>query len=559
MVQTWTLGGLADQAARRWPDRELMAFQGRRWTFGQAQQEIDRLARGLIGLGVGKGENVAFWMTNRPEWVFSMFALAKVGAVMVPINTRFRTVDLEYVVRQSDSTTLIAVERSGPIGFWDMVLEAAPEIRGQDPRRVISSTFPALQRVVALGDGPVEGAISWEDLLEAGRGVSAADLKRRQEDVQPDDTLFIMYTSGTTGFPKGVMHGHNVIRNIEVTADKLKVASDDCTIMYLPLFHAFGYFEGPLMCYLTGSRMVLTETFDPAEVLGLIESERGTILHGFDTHWQDLIDHPDFARRDVGCVRTGLLAAGLPSTVPVAERVNQRWCRTVTGWGMTEVMPAATVSHAEDTFEHATATSGRPNDGYECRIVDPTTGRRQPVGVPGEMLIRGFAVMQGYYKKPEETAKALDAEGWFHTGDMGVELPDGYIRFLGRYKEMLKIGGENVDPVEVEAYFLNHPAVSRVQIVGVPDQRLSEVPVAFVVLKPDVRADEEGLRAFARGKLASFKVPSRFFFVGEYPMTSSGKVQKFKLREMARARLGIDAPDIEQPATGELEAPLRSG
>jgi fatty-acyl-CoA synthase len=537
-----TLGALANQAAERFGNREYQYFEGKRWTYAETQVEIDRVARGLIGLGIQPGDKVSLWMTNRPEWTHIMFALAKIGAIMVPINTRLRTSDVEYIFRQSDTSTIITMEQSGPIRYLDMVLELCPELGEQDKAEISCAAFPKLKRVLSTGDQSLAGVYAWQEMLDAGDGVSAAALLEREAQVKPDDTVFIMYTSGTTGFPKGVMHCHNIIRNAIMSVDTMEITEEDCTIMYLPLFHAFGYYEGPLNCYASGSRMVLTETFDPGEILALIEGERGTIIHGFDTHWQDLMDHPDFHSRDLESLRTGILAAGLPSTVPVAERANREVCSTVTAYGMTEVMPGALMGRVNDTFEHATATSGAASEGYEVEVKDLPTGKTLPPGTNGEICVRGYAVMQGYYEKPEETAKTIDPEGWLHSGDLGVLEKDGNIRFLGRYKEMLKIGGENVDPVEVEAFFLNHEAVNKVQIVGVPDRRMSEIPVAFVVLESGKQAQAEDLAAFAKGKMASFKLPRHYLFVDEYPMTSSGKVKKFELRKIAASELGIEAP-----------------
>ncbi len=539
-MEAKTLGELANLTTERYGDRECLYFEGTRWSFKETQTEIDRVARGLIALGIRPGEKVSLWMTNRPEWVHIMFALAKIGAIMVPINTRLRTADVEYIFRQSDTSTIITMEQSGPIRYLDMVLELCPELNEQDRTEFSCEAFPELKRVLSMGDQRPPGVYSWQEMLDASGTVSAGALREREAQVKPEDTVFIMYTSGTTGFPKGVIHCHNVIRNVTVTSKEMAITDQDCTVMYLPLFHAFGYYEGPLVGYITGSRMVLTELFDPGEVLELIEAEGATIIHGFDTHWQDLMDHPDFQSRDLSSLRTGILAAGLPSTVPVAERANREICKTVSAYGMTEVMPGALMGCADDTFEHSTTTSGAATDGYEVEVKDPQSGETLPPGKNGEICIRGYAVMKGYYKKPEETAKTIDSEGWLHSGDLGVRHEDGNIRFLGRYKEMLKIGGENVDPVEVEAFFLKHEAVNKVQVVGVPDRRMSEVPVAFVVLESGSRAQAEDLAAFAKGKMASFKIPRHFIFVDEYPMTSSGKVKKFELRKTAANTLGIE-------------------
>lgn len=547
-MEATTLGALSNLTRERFGDREFLYFQGARWSFAETQVDIDRVARGLMGLGIQSGEKVSLWMTNRPEWIHVMFALAKIGAIMVPINTRLRTADVEYIIHQSDTSTIITMEQSGPIRYLDMVLELCPELSEQGRTKVSCKAFPELKRVLSIGDQHPMGIYSWQEMLEASAGVSTAALREREAQVKPEDTVFIMYTSGTTGFPKGVMHCHNIIRNATTTSNRMAMTEEDCTVMYLPLFHAFGYYEGPLACYVTGSRMVLTETFDPEEVLELIETEKGTVIHGFDTHWQDLMDHPQFRTRDLTSLRTGFLAAGLPSSVAVAERANREMCRTVTGYGMTEVMVGAALSHPGDTFEHSTRTSGAPADGYEIEIKDLQSGKTLAPGINGEICIRGFAVMKGYYKKPEETAKTIDSEGWLHSGDLGVQDEDGYIRFLGRYKEMLKIGGENVDPVEVEAFFLRHEAVNKVQVVGVPDRRMSEIPVAFVVLERDCSARAEEMAAFAKGKLASFKIPRHFLFVEEFPMTSSGKVKKFELRKTAADMIGIETVNREDPA-----------
>lgn len=547
-MEATTLGALANLTTERFGDREFLCFQGARWSFTETQVEIDKVAHGLIALGIQPGEKVSLWMTNRPEWVHIMFALAKIGAIMVPINTRLRTADVEYIFRQSDTSTIITIEQSGPIRYLDMVLDLCPELKEQDRRELSCEAFPELKRVLSIGDQHAMGVYSWQEMLDASDEVSAATLREREAQVQPEDTVFIMYTSGTTGFPKGVMHCHNIIRNVTMTSGEMEITEEDCTVMYLPLFHAFGYYEGPLTCYVTGSRMVLTESFDPGEVLELIEAERGTVIHGFDTHWQDLMDHPQFPSRDLTSLRTGILAAGLPSTVPVAERANRELCKTVTAYGMTEVMPGALLGCVGDTFEHSTTTSGAPTDGYEVEVKDLQSGETLPPGKTGEICIRGYAVMKGYYKKSEETAKTIDSEGWLHSGDLGLRSEDGNIRFLGRYKEMLKIGGENVDPVEVEAFFLRHEAVNKVQVVGVPDRRMSEIPVAFVVLESGRNAQAEELAAFAKGKMASFKIPRHFIFVEEYPMTSSGKVKKFELRKTAAGLLGIETASRDASA-----------
>jgi len=535
-----TIGAMLDRAAARFGTREALTYAGRRWSFQELKADCDRAARGLMQCGMQPGEKVSLWLPNRPEWLHAMFAVAKIGAVLVPINTRFRVTDLEYVLRQSDSTTLITVDRSGPMSYLDMVRELLPELDTcAAPQALRAAAFPALRRVIVVSTPAYPGTLRWEDMVLAGDVVSAGQLHARQRAVEPDATTLIMYTSGTTGFPKGVMHNHNVVRNVTDEANRMAVRATDVILMYLPLFHAFGLYEGPLMSVVTGARQVLMEQFEPGAALRLLASERATIMHGFDTHFHDIMTHPDCAQTDRSSLRLGLLAAGLASSAPVARQAQRLLGPTVSGWGMTEVGVGAALGYPTDTEDDRCLASGAALPGYEFKIIDPTTGCTVPSDTSGELCCRGYGVMQGYYNKPEETAKVVDAEGWLHSGDMATIREDGTMRFLGRYKEMLKVGGENVDPIEVEARLLQHPAVSQVQVVGVPDARLQEVACACVILQPGVQVEPEALLAGCRGQIASFKIPRHVLYMQEYPMTSSGKVQKFKLRDMSIEALAL--------------------
>jgi len=538
-----TLGSLVDDAAHRFGWREALYFQGQRWSFAQLQKEVNCAARGLIHLGIQPGEKVSLWMPNRPEWLHILFAVAKIGAVLVPINTRFRTADLEYVVRQSDTTTLITVDRSGPVDYLDMVRQVCPEIEYGNPKDLRTEKFPELSRILILGDRQYPGTHPWADIMAVADSIPQREVERRQQRVDPDDTVLIMYTSGTTGFPKGVMHNHNVVRTATDAATRMGMTPRDVILMYLPLFHAFGFYEGLLMFMLSGARMVLTSTFDPEEALKLIEQERVTVLNGFDTHFYELTNHPNCLATDRSSLRTGLFAAGMSSSEPVARRAQKLLCPTITAWGMTEVGCGAARSFLDSSEDDRCLGSGYPLPGYEFKAIDPATGEAVPPGAIGELCVRGYAVMQGYYKKPEETAKAVDSEDWVHTGDVVTIRDDGFIRFFGRYKELLKVGGENVDPAEVEAFLLCHPSVSKVQVVGVPDPRLSEVACACVVPREGHQVTADDLISFCRGKLASFKLPRYTLVMQEYPMTSSGKVQKFRLRELALEALGLTASE----------------
>jgi fatty-acyl-CoA synthase len=530
-------GDLPREAAARWGDREALFFQGRRWSFRQAAEEVDRAAKALLALGVEPGEHVGLWLGNRPEWVWLMFALARVGAVQIPINTRLRSQEIGYVLRQSRSRMLITCERSGPANLLGIVAERLPGLAGQRPEALAVADLPELRRIVAVGECAQRGVLRWDDALRRGASIPDADLERRAAAVDPDGHLFIMYTSGTTGFPKGVVHTHNIVRNVEDRGNRMGMTQDDAILMFLPLFHVFGYGDGPVSSLLPGARMVLTEGFDPDECLELVQSERPTISYGFDTHFKDLLETQARTPRDVSSLRLVFTVAGMRSSNPIAKRVNEVLCPTISGFGMTECYVGAALSFPSSTLAQRTEDSGYPAPGYEVRVVDPDTGTDQPPDVPGEIWVRGYGIMEGYFEKPEETAKALDADGWLHSGDMGLMRPDGHLRFMGRYKDMLKVGGENVDPMEVEGFLLEHPGVHQVAIVGFPDERLGEVGVAFVQPRADARPRPEELIAWCKGRIAGFKVPRHVLLVEEFPMTSSGKIQKAKLREQALQQL----------------------
>jgi fatty-acyl-CoA synthase len=533
-------GDLPAAAAARWGDREALVFRDRRYTFRQIAAEVDRVARGLIAVGVRPGEKVAIWLLNCPEWIFAMFALARIGAVHVPINTRFRTVDLAQVLERSNTSTLITHDVSGPVDYLGMVRELARLDDAGGDRRVRSARLPDLERVIVVSDGTHAGTWSWPELLAAAGAVDAATLTAREGVVRPSDTVFIMYTSGTTGFPKGVMRDHTLLAHLVDRYRRLQSTERDVFVNYLPLFHVFGYIEGPLGSLLTGYRQILTDSFDPDEALDLIEREGATHIDGFETHLKLLIDAQEARPRDLSTLRTGVIAGGTASATPLVYRARKVLAplRHLTAYGMTEVGATISLSFLDSTEEQACEASGAPCEGFEVRVIDPETGRDQPRGTPGEVVVRTRYLMQGYYRDPEATARAVDADGWFHTGDAGILRADGHLRFVGRYKDMIKVGGENVDPTEVESYLATYPGVQQAAVVGYPDARLGEVGVAWIQAAPGATPAADDLIAFCRGRIASFKIPRHVFVVGELPMTSSGKVQKARLRDDARERLG---------------------
>lgn len=544
------IGDLPDLMACDFGAREGLRCGATSYTFHEIAAHVDQAAKGFIALGIGKGDHVALWLNNRAEWIYCLFALAKIGAVIVPVNTRFRVNDLTYVLRQSNARALIAQEHGGTVDYLSLIREAVSLPATGD--MLIDPDFPSLRHVVLLGDGPQGGCVLWESLLQMGTGVSDAALSEAQAAVSADDPVIIMYTSGTTGFPKGVMHNHSLLDLLAERVAALKLTDKDVILNYLPLFHVFGLTEAALASMLTGARQVLTETFDGDESVRLIESEGASVMHGFDTHMKDLVDAQERLGCDVSSLRTGIFSAGMHSSEPIVRRGLQILAplKSVTGYGMSELGVGAMLGSLDDTDDQRCAASGQPFGGYECRIVDPETGRDQSVGEPGEILMRGPGLMLGYYQNEEATRASYDADGWFHTGDMGCWRDDGYVRFLGRYKDMLKVGGENVDPAEVEALLASHEHVQAATVVGLPDPRLAEVAVAYICLKPGGEADSDAILDYCRGKIASFKLPRYVFFMDELPMTPSGKVIKVELRGRAEQ----DAAAAQAKAEAEADA-----
>ena len=530
-------GDLADAMAARFPSAEALVDGDLRLSFSELAARIDDAAKRLIAAGVAPGENVALWLNNQAEWMFIAFAVQKIGAVLVPLNTRFRTRDLAYVLAQSDSVMLITHDISGPVGYLDMVREAAtlPE----SGTVVVDANFPSLRGVVIVDDDesstPRPGTLSWRDLEARGAAVSDQILADRAGAVDPDAVTFIMYTSGTTGFPKGVMHSHKLIRNVEERGYRMGMSHNDVILNYLPLFHAFGYSEGALLSLITGAKQVLTRGFDPDECLDLIVAEKATVIHGFEAHMKGLTEAQEASPRDLSSLRCGIFAAGMLSATPITTRGARVLApiKNISGFGMTETWIGVALCSIDDDAFHRCETSGYPGIGYEIRVVDPDTNVECAIGEPGELQVRGYSLMLGYYNKPEDTAASYTDDGWFKTGDTVMWLERGYIRLVGRHKDMLKVGGENVDPMETEALLLEHPGVHQVAVVGLSDAAMSEVAVAYIERAPGTDLTEDAVIAFCRGQVASFKIPRHVVFVDAFPMTASGKIRKADLRDDA--------------------------
>ncbi len=532
------LGDLPGRAARRWGERPAVHFGQHTENYAEFAANVDRLAKGLMAIGVASGDHVAVWMTNRPAWLHLLYAVPRIGACLVPLNTRYRSDDMAYTVINSESRVLVTVDRSGPIDYGELLAAARPRIEGSGRlQTIVTLTDPsrAAGERSTIGSGRAD-ELDWEGLLDAGRSVTDADLARRAAAVDPDQLMMLAYTSGTTGNPKGVMHSHRPVRNMRERAMLLGHQMTDVQLNFLPLFHIYSLSEVAVMAMLTGAAQVLFETFDPHEVLDAVANRAGTVLHGFDSHWGDLLAAQAERPREMSSLRIGSLPAGMASTVPIARQVQQVFCPTISGFGMSECWAFICCSHPSHSEEQRSEASGYPMDGVEIEIRNPETGAVLGHDQPGQLYIRNYTVTSGYWANPEATAAALDDDGWFDTGDMASIRPDGHLVFIGRYKDMLKVGGENMSPAEVEGYLLEMAGVAEAAVVAYPDARLAEVPVAYVVRTKDggeTLPTEDDLIEPLRGRIASYKIPRAVLFVDELPMTPSGKVRKVELRARA--------------------------
>lgn len=530
-------GLLPTHAANNWRDSSALVYGGKDYSFGETLRLTDHAARGLIALGVEKGDRVALLLTNRPEFVFALYAILKIGAIAVPLNTRYRQNDLAHAVQFAECKALIALDRSGPIDYLELVASVMPDAATVSGR-LHAAEFPFLEHVIMIGDRHLPWMLPWDGLLDAGNRIDVDVLAARADAVKPDDTCLIIYTSGTTGSPKGVMHNHSALRSCHERVRRWAVPSGSTVVNYLPMFHAYGLSEVVFAAMITGSRQIIMDGFDADQALDLIEQHRADIVHGFDTHYLDLLRALAARPRDVSSLRFGTFPSGMESSIAVAREVQARLCPTVTGFGMSETWAWVAITDRDDGHDQRCASSGKPLKDLEIRIAAPGSSSPVPPGQPGEILFRGYTLMQGYYRDPEATRNAFTADGWFRSGDQGILRPDGFIQFQGRYKEMLRVGGENVSAAGVEAELMAlAPAISQVAVVPYPDTRLGEVVVAYVVARPGQTLTEDDIKAACRGKIASFKIPRHVVFVSDLPMTASGKVQRTILREQARSDL----------------------
>ncbi|MBK9712803.1 MAG: AMP-binding protein [Kouleothrix sp.] len=539
-----TIGDLLDRQAARFGERDALIHveHGVRYTYGEFRDECNRVAKGLIALGIRKGDHVGIWATNYAEWVVAQFATAKIGAVLVTVNPSYRTHELEYLLKQSDASTLLLIDSFKTSDYVGMINELIPELRESEPGDLHSAKFPQLQRVIFIGQERHAGMLQWSDLAALGTSVSDVELARRQAECGPDEVINIQYTSGTTGFPKGAMLTHfNIVGDAFYIAECMRFTEQDRLCIPVPFYHCFGCVLGTLCCVTHGAAMVIpSEYFDPLKALTAVEKESCTGLHGVPTMFIAELQHPDFAKFSFPALRTGIMA-GSPCPIEVMKQVVERMgaAEITIAYGQTESSPVITQTRTDDPIELRVSTVGRALPNVAVKIVDPETGQELPPGQQGELCTRGFIVMKGYYNLPEATTKAIDPDGWLHTGDLATMDERGYCKITGRLKDMIIRGGENIYPREIEEFLYTNPKVADVQVVGVPDLKYGEEVMAWVKLKEGQSATPEEIRDFCRGKIAHYKVPRYVKFVNDFPMTVTGKIQKYKMRDAAVEELGL--------------------
>ncbi len=540
-----TFGDLLDAQAERFGQNDCIVepMKGVRMNYTEFRDECNKVARGLLAMGIKRGDHVAIWSTNYVEWVTLMFATAKIGAVLVTVNTNYKRFELEYLLRQSDSMTLVLKHGVKDSDYMAHLREICPELATSEPGKLECEALPRLKNIIYLDDDKQAGCYHWSDLYELANDVSDEERAKLQSELSPHDVVNMQYTSGTTGFPKGVMLSHHsVINNGKSIGDRKALTEKDRECIPVPLFHCFGCVLGITSCVTHGSTMVLVDHFNPITVMKTIEMEKCTSLLGVPTMFIAILKNDDFDKYDFTSLRTGIMA-GSPCPVEVMKQVNtlMHVPEIVIAFGQTESSPVTTMTAVDDPIEKRVSTVGRCQPNVEIRIVDPETGEDVGVGEQGEFITRGYQVMKGYYNMPEATRLAIDADGWLHSGDLCSIDEDGYYKVTGRLKDMIIRGGENIYPREIEEFLYTHNAVSDVQVVGVPDVKYGEEVLACVILKEEAQGtiSEEELIEYVKNGLSRFKSPRYVKFVDSFPMTASGKIQKFKLREMGIALLNL--------------------
>jgi len=539
-----TVDGVLKAAAEEWPDRTALVapFQSLRFTFAELDRAVERLARGMAACGLLPGERIGIWAPNCAEWVLTLFAAARAGLVLVNINPAYRGTELEFALRLVGCRALVFAPRFKSSDYAAMLASLIPELSAAAPGRLACAALPELRLLVHLGREPVSGALSFDDLLASGHDLDETVLASIGERLDADQVINIQFTSGTTGTPKGAALTHfNIVNNGFFVGEGLRLTEDDRVCIPVPLYHCFGMVLGVLAAMTHGAASVLPcEGFDPLAVLETVASERCTALHGVPTMFIAELEHPRFGEFDLSSLRTGIMA-GSPCPVAVMRRVvaEMHMPEVTICYGMTETSPVSFQSGPHDPLERRVSTVGRVHPHVQVKIIE-ANGRVAPRGAAGELLTRGYSVMRGYWEDAERTRGAIDAGGWMHTGDLATIDEEGYCNIVGRVKDMIIRGGENISPREIEEYLYRHPAVLDVAVVGVPDAKYGEAICACIRLRDGMTVTEEAIREFCRGNIAHYKVPRYVRFMESFPLTISGKVQKYLIREHLCGELGLE-------------------
>ena len=538
-----TIGQALEETARRFPTHQAVKYIEMEFdkTYYEFDDKVDRVAKGLMGMGFKKGDHIAIWATNYPQWLALMFATAKIGVVLVTVNTNYKENELEFLLKQSDSKALFICDGLKDIDCEKAIYSICPELKTSKKGELQSATLPYLKMVVSL-DNYYEGMYHWNEIEHFGVLVSEQEYLDRKASLHPDDVINMQYTSGTTGFPKGVMLTHkNIVNNGHSIGDCMKFTENDRLCIPVPFFHCFGMVLAIMACVTHGTTMLPLLWYTPMKVMHVVEYERCTALHGVPTMFIGILEHRDFAKYDYSTLRTGIMA-GSPCPIKVMQdvidKMNMKDITIV--YGQTEASPGCTQTTVDDSVEKRVNSVGRNLPFVETKVVDPETDEEVGVGVDGEFCVRGYNVMKGYYKLEEATKAAIDKDGWLHTGDLAAVDKDGYYKITGRIKDMIIRGGENLFPKEIEDFIYTHPAVRDVSVVAVPSVKYGEEACAFVIPKAGVDADADEIRAYVNKNLAKHKVPRYVLFTDNFPMTASGKIQKFLLRDEAIKTLHLE-------------------